>query len=85
MSKVLKILQTIVAGERSLRCQACGNSFTCGASLKGCWCSEIKLSGEARAELRSLYSDCLCRDCLEKQSGSTRRQAQLKTGGADRA
>ena len=47
-------------------CEACGASFTCGAKLSGCWCTEIKLSDETRAELKSLYSRCLCRECLEK-------------------
>jgi len=48
------------------RCEACGGVFTCGATLTGCWCLEIKLSDETRAELRSRYSGCLCRRCLEK-------------------
>ncbi len=68
MNKVLNVLNAVVTGklERRLRCEACGNEFMCGASLRGCWCSEVKLSDEQRARLRSLYSDCLCRDCLEK-------------------
>ena len=51
-------------------CEACGGPFTCGAKLSGCWCSEIKLSDETRAELRSLYRSCLCRQCLEKLATS---------------
>jgi hypothetical protein len=47
-------------------CEACGSSFTCGAKLSGCWCSEIELNDETRAELKTLYSNCLCRQCLEK-------------------
>jgi hypothetical protein len=47
-------------------CEACGGPFTCGAKLSGCWCSEIKLSDETRSELKSRYSSCLCRQCLEK-------------------
>jgi hypothetical protein len=47
-------------------CEACGNPFTCGATLAGCWCSEIKLTDETRAELRTQYQRCLCRPCLEK-------------------
>jgi hypothetical protein len=46
-------------------CPACGQRFACGASLRGCWCSEVKLSDAARAELKQLYSGCLCRACLE--------------------
>jgi len=51
---------------RGLTCEACGNAFTCGASLSGCWCAEISLSDELRTELKSRYRDCLCRDCLER-------------------
>lgn len=47
------------------KCAACGGDFACGATLLGCWCSEIKLNEEQRAELRSRYSGCLCRRCLE--------------------
>jgi hypothetical protein len=68
MGRVLNILNTIVSGGRDLKCEACGKDFVCGASLKGCWCSEIKLDDEARAELRSSYKDCLCRECLEGQA-----------------
>ncbi len=46
-------------------CAACGDEFSCGATLAGCWCSEVKLSEEARATLKSQYFDCLCRKCLE--------------------
>jgi hypothetical protein len=46
-------------------CEACGASFTCGATLAGCWCTEIKLSEAVRADLRSRYERCLCRACLE--------------------
>lgn len=53
---------------RERRCEACGNEFSCGASLKGCWCAEIELPDAARRELRGLYRDCLCRTCLEKAS-----------------
>ena len=54
------------------RCEACGRGFTCGATLTGCWCSEIKLSDETRAQLRSRYSGCLCRQCLENMARGTK-------------
>jgi Cysteine-rich CWC len=54
---------------RERRCEACGNEFSCGASLRGCWCAEIELSDVARAELQDLYRNCLCRACLEMASG----------------
>ena len=47
-------------------CEACGESFTCGVTLAGCWCAEIKLSESVRAELRTRYQRCLCRACLER-------------------
>jgi hypothetical protein len=47
-------------------CEACGAAFTCGATLAGCWCTEVKLSDETRADLRTKYERCLCRECLEK-------------------
>jgi len=47
-------------------CEACGQPFHCGASLAGCWCSEVKVSDEVRAELRKKYTHCLCRACLEQ-------------------
>jgi len=47
-------------------CEACGQPFRCGASLADCWCEEIALSAEVRAELGSRYQRCLCRGCLER-------------------
>jgi hypothetical protein len=45
-------------------CEACGQSFVCGASLTGCWCFGYKLSADTRQQLRARYQNCLCRDCL---------------------
>jgi cysteine-rich CWC protein len=47
-------------------CEACGNEFSCGVSLRGCWCASVELSDETRAELKTRYRDCLCRECLER-------------------
>jgi hypothetical protein len=47
-------------------CESCGGEFTCGATLAGCWCSEVKLSEAALAELRARFKGCLCRECLER-------------------
>jgi hypothetical protein len=47
-------------------CESCGEEFTCGATVMGCWCAGLKLTDEARAELKSKYKACLCRKCLEK-------------------
>lgn len=47
-------------------CESCGENFICGATLKGCWCFEVKLTDEDREELKSKFKKCLCRNCLEK-------------------
>lgn len=49
-------------------CEECGEEFTCGATVMGCWCTELKLTDEARAKLKSKYQKCLCRNCLGKYS-----------------
>ena len=49
-------------------CEACGDHFKCGATVTGCWCSEVKLSSATRADLRQRYTNCLCRSCLEREA-----------------
>lgn len=71
----MKVLRKIVLELPVLRkiqvCEACGELFPCEISLgTGCWCGEIKLSDEARPELRAKYKNCLCRACLEKVAAS---------------
>jgi hypothetical protein len=66
MGKALQVLTSVFKGERPVTCESCGEQFNCGASLKGCWCSEIKLTNDDRSSLKSQYKDCLCRNCLEK-------------------
>jgi Cysteine-rich CWC len=66
-------------------CEACGRTFDCGAaSLSGCWCQEIELSEETRAELRARYGRCLCRACLENYAEGEKRdgekEEQVSTG-----
>ena len=56
-------------------CEACGGRFVCGATLAGCWCSEIKLSAETREELSRRYKRCLCRSCLESFADSEGKNA----------
>lgn len=53
-------------------CEACGETFNCGATLAGCWCSDVKLSEMTRADLRSRYNRCLCRACLESLADGSR-------------
>lgn len=69
MSKLRQVAALVsprLAG--SVNCEACGKDFSCGASLQGCWCAEVNLSDEVRADLKTKYRDCLCRECLEKAS-----------------
>jgi len=49
-------------------CAACGQPFYCGASLRGCWCTEVQLTDAQRAALARRYParGCLCRSCLEQ-------------------
>src|SRR6266853_5027539 len=67
-TEMFKKLASLIPLRRGSTCDACGSDFSCGASLRGCWCSEIKLSDEARAEMRARYRGCLCRQCLDRLS-----------------
>ncbi len=64
IKKLLKIFASRWRAEET--CAACGEKFVCGVTLAGCWCSEVKLSEETRAELKARYKGCLCRACLER-------------------
>ncbi|HZE72576.1 MAG TPA: cysteine-rich CWC family protein [Pyrinomonadaceae bacterium] len=68
MNKTLKAMAVLISDrwkEPSV-CEACGNDFTCGATLSGCWCSDVKLTPDERNQLQNRYKNCLCRTCLEK-------------------
>jgi len=56
------LLKTALNG-RQISCEACGTEFQCGPFYK-CWCSDFKISTQARAELKDKYKDCLCPSCL---------------------
>jgi hypothetical protein len=51
---------------RELRCQLCGNEFTCGVNAGRCWCEEVKLTVEALDQLHALFKDCVCPGCLKE-------------------
>lgn len=53
-------------------CEACGEEFICGISIRGCWCTEVKVSEEVRRELKDKYTKCLCRKCLEDAAAGGR-------------
>ena len=68
MKDGVKILLRILSSQKGVAetCEACGETFVCGASLTGCWCSEVKISDAARAKLKEKYKGCVCRNCLEQ-------------------
>jgi hypothetical protein len=45
-------------------CSACGESFSCGAPVPGCWCEDVQVAAEVLVALQVRYADCLCRRCL---------------------
>ncbi len=63
--KVRERLKSLTILRRERVCESCGQSFACEIGLGGCWCSSIELSEETRQELRTKYTGCLCRGCLE--------------------
>jgi hypothetical protein len=73
-------LERVLAEDEALRvtngpgapstCEACGASFTCGASTSACWCSSVKVSENVRADLQTRYDQCLCPACLERAAQS---------------
>ena len=71
-SKLGNALSRALTRERV--CESCGTEFSCGASLRGCWCSEVELTDTTRAELQGQYRDCLCSVCLEKVAGNEARE-----------
>jgi hypothetical protein len=46
-------------------CPRCGAHFVCTHDAF-CQCVGVTLNENARAFLRTHYSDCLCRNCLEE-------------------
>ncbi len=67
MTRIFRALGVLLAPTRrdASTCGACGNAFTCGATILGCWCTKINLAPSIRTALRGRYSDCLCPECLE--------------------
>jgi ribosomal protein S14 len=57
-------LKSKVLLRKSNTCESCGNDFSCEIALKGCWCSEVKVSDQTREHLRENFKLCLCRNCL---------------------
>ena len=68
LSKLIGVLSPRL--NHALTCESCGQEFSCGASLRGCWCAEIQLTEATRAELKKQFRECLCRECLQKYSSA---------------
>lgn len=45
-------------------CSKCNKDFECKADERGCWCESFTLSGDALAQLKNDFADCLCPACL---------------------
>ena len=59
------------------RCPRCSGAFACGAAGPGpCACTQVSLSAELQAQLRSQYSGCLCLACLQALAAATARPAR---------
>jgi hypothetical protein len=58
-------IESVLEMPREVKCQLCGNEFTCAIDAGGCWCEDVKLT-EALNELKTLTSDCVCHDCLRR-------------------
>ncbi len=46
-------------------CPRCGSGFQCSAKAGGCWCSNVMVSDQVRADMSAFYNGCLCRACLQ--------------------
>lgn len=60
--------QTPKVAGKPMICESCGDEFGCGAELKSCWCMDLKLTDETRADIKTRFETCLCKKCLEKVS-----------------
>lgn len=63
-------------------CSLCNDSFTCNSSnISHCWCSELSISTAGRQALASRSTDCVCRNCLQKQEEESQGLSPRKEGG----
>ncbi len=45
------------------KCPKCGKPFSCEGD-KDCWCEKVQIHKAEMIEIMSMYTDCLCPDCL---------------------
>ncbi|TGK39601.1 cysteine-rich CWC family protein [Leptospira andrefontaineae] len=48
------------------KCPQCSSILECGVDQEACWCFDIRLDPEALKNIREMYEDCLCKDCLAR-------------------
>ncbi|MES2430519.1 MAG: cysteine-rich CWC family protein [Bacteroidota bacterium] len=54
-----------MCGHENKYCPRCNNSFECKVgNITQCQCTSVILTTEERNYIESLYSDCLCGNCL---------------------
>jgi hypothetical protein len=53
------------------RCPRCDAAFGCEIATGGCWCAQVALDDEQRAQLAAGYDGCLCPACLRELSTAT--------------
>ncbi len=46
------------------KCKKCGDPFTCEGD-HDCWCEKVQIHKKEMTEIMSLYTDCLCPECLK--------------------
>lgn len=57
--------------EHSKQCPQCKKTFTCRESdIKSCFCNAIALTHEQLLKVATLWSGCLCQECLLTLSGN---------------
>lgn len=45
-------------------CARCNVGIECTAT-EDCWCKDVHLEDAIRTHLPKVFSDCLCKDCLD--------------------
>ncbi len=54
--------------DEKLKCESCGEDFSCGANTGKCWCFEVDLSEENLDNLKANFDTCLCPKCLKNSN-----------------
>jgi hypothetical protein len=49
-------------------CERCGKSFVCTGHID-CWCMTTFIAPKVSNYISGLYTDCICKDCIEEIKG----------------